>query len=172
MMEHPLFQLARQAMEAHVRQGAVIEPPADLTPEMAGQAGTFVSLHKGGALRGCIGTFQPTQPNVALEVIQNAISAATRDPRFDPVGPDELDDLDIAVDVLSPPEPVDSVADLDPARYGVIVACGRRRGLLLPDLEGVDTAQQQVDIARRKAWIKPHEPVQLYRFEVVRYGPH
>ena len=142
-----------------------------MTPEMKKRAGTFVSIHKHGMLRGCIGTIEPTQPNVALEVIQNAISAATRDPRFPPITPDELDDLDIKVDVLSEPEPVKSLEELDPKRYGVIVKSARdwRRGLLLPDLEGVDTVEYQVDIARRKAGIRPDEPIELYCFEVVRY---
>mgnify|MGYP001150823108 CR=1 FL=1 len=169
--EHPLVQLARKTIETYVRQGRRIEPPKELTPEMRQRAGAFVSLHRHGELRGCIGTISPTQPNVALEVIQNAISAATRDPRFPPVTAKELD-LDISVDVLMEPEPVSSMAELDPKRYGVIVESGSRRGLLLPDLEGVDTVEQQVDIARRKAWIGPREPVTLYRFEVVRYGHH
>jgi AmmeMemoRadiSam system protein A len=122
-------------------------------------------------LRGCIGTIEPTQANVALEVIQNAISAATQDPRFPPIVPEELADLDIKVDVLGEPEPVDGLEELDPKRYGVIVKSARdwRRGLLLPDLEGVDTVESQVDIARRKAGIRPDEPIELYRFEVVRY---
>lgn len=168
--EHPLVSLARRAIKAYVCEGKVIAPPKELTPEMQQRAGVFVSLHECDDLRGCIGTFQPTQPNVALEIIHNAISASTRDPRFEPVCSKELDDLEISVDVLSPPEPIPSMEDLDPAHYGVIVESGMRRGLLLPDLAGVDTARQQVDIARRKAWIGPNEPVQLYRFKVVRYG--
>ncbi|MFQ6059564.1 MAG: AmmeMemoRadiSam system protein A [Anaerolineae bacterium] len=166
---HPLVQLARETIEKYVREGRTIEPPEDLTPEMRERAGVFVSLHKRGQLRGCIGTFQPAEKNVAQEIIRNAIASATRDPRFPPVRPDELDDLEISVDVLSPPEPVDSEADLDPKRYGVLVESGWKRGLLLPDLEGVDTVEQQVDIARRKAWIGPDEPIKLYRFEVRRY---
>jgi len=169
---HPLVELARKAIETYVRERRVIEPPDELTPEMRQRAGTFVSLHgPGGELRGCIGTIEPTQDNVAREVIQNAISAATRDPRFPPVRPDELDGLDVKVDVLTPPEPVESLDELDPKRYGVIVesATDWRRGLLLPDLEGVDTVEYQVDIARRKAFIGPGEPVELYRFEVKRY---
>jgi AmmeMemoRadiSam system protein A len=166
---HPLVKLAKDTIEHYVREGKTIDPPKELTQEMQGQAGVFVSLHKHGALRGCIGTFEPTQDNVAEEIIQNAISSATRDPRFPPVHPDELADLDISVDVLSPPEPVESMAELDPKRYGVIVERGWRRGLLLPDLEGVDTVEYQVEIARRKAGIGPREPVQLYRFEVKRY---
>ncbi len=166
---HPVVELARRTIEHYVRQREVIKPPRELTPEMKQRAGVFVSLHKHGMLRGCIGTIEPRSANVAQEIIQNAISAATRDPRFPPVQSSELDDLEISVDILSTPEPVQSIAELDPKRYGVIVQSGSRRGLLLPDLEGVDTAEQQVDIARRKAWISPDEPVQLYRFEVKRY---
>jgi AmmeMemoRadiSam system protein A len=166
---HPLVELARKTIVHYVRESKTIQPPEELTPDMRQKAGAFVSLHKHGALRGCIGTFQPTSPNVAQEVIQNAISAATRDPRFPPVEGNELDDLEISVDVLSPPEAIESVAELDPKRYGVIVESGWRRGLLLPDLEGVDTAEYQVEIARRKARIDADEAVQLYRFEVKRY---
>jgi len=168
---HPLVQLAKDTIENYVRQGTTIQPPKELASEMEKQAGAFVSIHKHGMLRGCIGTIEPTQANVAQEVIQNAISAATRDPRFPPIGPEELADLEIKVDVLGEPEPVDGLEELDPKRYGVIVKSARdwRRGLLLPDLEGVDTAEYQVDIARRKAGIRPDEAIELYRFEVIRY---
>jgi AmmeMemoRadiSam system protein A len=166
---HPLVQLAKDTIENYVRHGKTIQPPEELTPEMEKRAGAFVSIHKHGMLRGCIGTIEPTQANMAQEVIQNAISAAIHDPRFPPIVPEELADLDIKVDVLGEPEPVESMEELDPRRYGVIVESGRKRGLLLPDLEGVDTVEQQVEIAQRKAWIGPGEPVQLYRFEVVRY---
>ncbi|MCD6518986.1 MAG: AmmeMemoRadiSam system protein A [Anaerolineae bacterium] len=167
--EHPLVQLARRAIESYVREGVVIRPPKELTEEMKRRAGTFVSLHRHGQLRGCIGTIEPVRANVAEEVIANAISAATRDPRFSPLRPDELEDLEISVDVLSEPEPISSLAELDPKVYGVIVESGRRRGLLLPDLEGVDTPEQQVAIALRKAWIDPTEPYRMYRFRVERY---
>lgn len=167
---HPLVQLARDTVESYVKEGKIPQPPSELTPEMTERAGVFVSLKKGGALRGCIGTFEPTRGNVAEEVMANAISSATRDPRFMPVGPEELADLDYSVDVLSPPEPVESEADLDPKKYGVIVESGWRRGLLLPNLEGVDTVEQQLDITRVKAGIGPTEPVKLYRFEVKRYS--
>jgi AmmeMemoRadiSam system protein A len=167
--EHPLVRLARETIEAYVRTGQVISPPRELTGEMKKKAGAFVSLHRRGQLRGCIGTIEATRPDVAQEVIQNAISAATRDPRFVPVGVEELEDLDISVDVLGEPEPISSMAELDPRVYGVIVESGGRRGLLLPDLEGVDTPQQQVDIALRKAWIGPRERYSMYRFKVVRY---
>jgi len=169
-MAHPLIDLARRTIEKYIREGQVMRPPADLPPEMQGRAGTFVSLHdRLGELRGCIGTIEPTQPNIALEVIHNAISAATRDPRFPPVREQELDGLDVKVDVLCEPEPVSSMAELDPKRYGVIVQSGWRRGLLLPDLEGVDTVEYQVEIACRKAGIRPRDPKELYRFEVNRY---
>ena len=133
------------------------------------RAGAFVSIHKQGRLRGCIGTIAPTRSSLAEEIIHNAVSAATRDPRFDPIRPEELKWLEISVDVLGEPEPIDSVAELDVKRYGVIVTNGGRRGLLLPDLEGVDTPEQQVEIARRKAGIGPDEAVLLERFEVVRH---
>jgi AmmeMemoRadiSam system protein A len=136
---------------------------------MQGKAGVFVSLHKGGELRGCIGTIEPAEGNIALEIINNAISAATRDPRFFPVTVDELPQLDYSVDVLTEPEPVASEKDLDPKKYGAIVEAGWRRGLLLPDLEGVDTVERQIEICRVKAGIEPKEPVKLYRFEVKRY---
>lgn len=166
---HAVVKLARETIENYVRERKVIAAPQMLAPEMEQKAGVFVSLHKRDALRGCIGTIQPQQSNVALEVIQNAISAATQDPRFPPVQASELADLEISVDILQPAEPIESMEQLDPRRYGVIVQSGWRRGLLLPDLEGVDTAEYQVEIARRKAGIGPHEPVQLYRFEVKRY---
>jgi AmmeMemoRadiSam system protein A len=171
-MAHPLVELAKETIESYVREKRTIKPPEEPMPEMQGRAGTFVSLHDSrGNLRGCIGTIEPQQPTVAQEVIQNAISAATRDPRFPPVQPEELEDLDVKVDVLTEPELIDSLDQLDPKRYGVIVESesGWRRGLLLPDLEGVDTVEYQVDIAMRKAGIHPGDPMQLHRFEVKRY---
>ena len=144
--------------------------PDGLPPELTGRrAGAFVSIHRQGRLRGCIGTIAPTRGSLAEEIIHNAVSAAARDPRFDPIRPDELQWLDISVDVLGEPEDIESEDALDVKRYGVIVSRGRRRGLLLPDLEGVDTVRQQVDIARQKAGIGPREKVALQRFEVVRH---
>ncbi len=166
---HPLAALARQTVELYVKEHEVPSPPAQLTPEMKEQAGVFVSIHKRGELRGCIGTFEPQEDNVAGEIINNAISSATRDPRFPPIAPDELEDLDYSVDVLTQPVPVNGKDKLDPRKYGVIVECGWRRGLLLPDLEGVDTVDQQVEICCMKAGISPDEPTSLYRFEVKRY---
>ena len=167
--EHPLVQLARKTIEEHVTKGIVVQPDEPLPGEMEKRAGVFVSLHKQGKLRGCIGTIEPVRRNLAEEIIANAISAATRDPRFSPVRPEELPDLEISVDVLGEPERISGLSELDARVYGVIVESGRRRGLLLPDLEGVDTPEQQVDIALRKAWISSDEAYEMYRFRVVRY---
>jgi len=166
---HPIVRLAKDAVDVYVREGKTISPPPTLTPEMQAQAGVFVTLHKFGELRGCIGTLEPTTGNVALEIIQNAVSSATHDPRFPPVAPNELEDIEYHVDVLTEPVPVKDKKKLDPKKYGVIVECGWRRGLLLPDLEGVDTVAHQIDICRRKAGIAPNEPIKLYCFEVKRY---
>jgi len=165
---HPLAKLAKDTVEGYVRTGKSPQP-AELTPEMKERAGVFVSIKKHGALRGCIGTFEPTQPNVAQEIVNNSISSAVNDPRFMPVASDELADLTYSVDVLTRPVAVQSEKELDPKRYGIIVQCGGRRGLLLPDLEGVDTLDKQIQICRQKAAISPDEPVKLYRFEVKRY---
>ncbi|MBQ6455391.1 MAG: AmmeMemoRadiSam system protein A [Eggerthellaceae bacterium] len=167
----PHIALARLSVETYVRTGRAAQLPADVPQDLLStQAGAFVSLHEHGQLRGCIGTISPTCENVAREILQNGISACSRDPRFDPVTADELDYLEYSVDVLAPAEPIDSTDQLDPARYGVIVTKGWRRGLLLPNLEGVDTVDEQVFIAKRKAGISPLDSnVQLERFEVVRY---
>lgn len=169
--EDPWVRLARLSLETYVRTGRPLERlPDGLPPELTGQAaGAFVSLHIDGRLRGCIGTISPTQKNVAWEIVQNAVSACSRDPRFPPVRTAELDELEYSVDVLGRPEPVDSPALLNPKQYGVIVSCGHRRGLLLPDLDGVDTVEQQLDIARQKGGIRAGEPCQIQRFQVVRH---
>ncbi|UCB44235.1 MAG: AmmeMemoRadiSam system protein B [Dehalococcoidales bacterium] len=164
----PVAKLAKNVVEKYVREGERLQPQA-LTPQMEGRAGVFVSIHKNDALRGCIGTFEPVESNIAEEIVSNAISSATRDPRFLPITVDELKNLEYSVDVLTTPEPIASKDELDPERYGVIVEAGWRRGLLLPDLEGVDSVDEQIDICRQKAGIGPSEPVNLYRFEVKRY---
>jgi AmmeMemoRadiSam system protein A len=169
MSEHPLVQLARKTIETYIKEDRIIEPPKELAEEMKEKAGVFVSLHRQGQLRGCIGTFAPTTENVAKEVIRNAIESSTRDPRFPPMTADELEGLEISVDVLSAPEPVNSIKELDAKQYGVIVKAEWRRGLLLPDLEGVNTPEEQIAICRRKAGIGENEPVELFRFKVRRY---
>jgi len=162
--------LARQSLEYAVRNGHRLPMPKDLPDEMLNhQAGVFVSLHKNGHLRGCIGTIAPTTDSIALEIIQNAVSAGLHDSRFEPVDAAELPLLTYKVDVLSPPEAIAGPEALDVKRYGVIVTRGRRRGLLLPNLEGIDTVEEQVAIARQKGGIPADAPVQLERFEVVRH---
>jgi len=168
--EDSFVHLARLSVESYIRTGKRAVKPEGLPPEMTEKrAGTFVSLHKDGNLRGCIGTISPVEPCIADEIISNAISACTRDPRFEPVEEKELDSLVYSVDVLGPYEKIESESQLDVKRYGVIVQRDSRRGLLLPNLDGVDTPAQQIEIARQKAGIRPEEEVQLYRFEVVRH---
>ena len=166
---HQIVELAKKSIEEFVRSGLKISSPKDLSPELAARAGVFICLKKHGNLRGCIGTFQPCTGSVAEEVIQNAIAAATQDPRFEPVTEDELDDLAYSVDVLSAPEKIETIRDLDPKIYGVILAQGMKRGLLLPDLEGVDTAEEQLRIAKTKAGIWSDEQLEMFRFTVTRY---
>ncbi len=160
--------IARMAVESFVRTGRF--PSVAEVPQFGKEmAGCFVSLHRDGALRGCIGTILPTKECVASEIIRNAVSSCSEDPRFDPVRPEELQDLEISVDVLDPPEKVDSPESLDPKRFGVIVTSGVRRGLLLPDLEGVESVDDQLEIACRKAGIQPGERYSIERFTVTRY---
>lgn len=169
---HPFVALAFEAVQAFVRDRRIIAPPPDLFeryPLAADRAGAFVCLKAYEQLRGCIGTTEPTQENLAAEIIANAIAAASRDPRFTPVRPEELDDLQITVDVLSPPEPVTDESQLDHRRYGLIVRAGLRRGVLLPDIEPINSVQEQIAIARLKAGIGPNEPADLFRFEVTRF---
>ncbi|HWN08808.1 MAG TPA: AmmeMemoRadiSam system protein A [Pyrinomonadaceae bacterium] len=164
--------LAREAVETFVRTGKQIAPPASPSGILTSRAACFVTIRSksSGDLRGCIGTVEPTKGALAEELIANAIKAATHDPRFGPVSPDELPRLRYSVDVLSPPEPA-TFDDLDPKVYGLIVEDEKRelRGLLLPDIEGVETASTQVEIASRKAGIPPGTPLRFFRFRVDRY---
>lgn len=164
----PLVVLARKAIEHYVKEQSIIDVSLVKFIDSHRQAACFVSLHKGEQLRGCIGTLQATQSSLLHEIIHNAISACSKDPRFNPVEAEELDDLDISVDVLNPAEPV-SKSQLDPKRYGVIVRSAWRTGVLLPDLEGVDTVDKQLNIALRKAGIDPNDDYSIERFEVTRH---
>jgi AmmeMemoRadiSam system protein A len=165
----PYVAVADLAIRTFVTSGRVPSLPEGLPAGMNERAAVFVSIKKAGELRGCIGTITPTEQTVAHEIVANAIKSATADPRFPPVQEEELDALSISVDVLSPPEPCQE-SDLDPLRYGVIVGSGWRRGLLLPDLPGVRTTDEQIRIARRKAAIAADEPTSLQRFTVKRHG--
>lgn len=170
--DDPYTALARKALESYVDTGRYLAVPRELPAEMLEkQAGAFVSIHKGGELRGCIGTIAPTYETIAQEIIENAVSAGTRDPRFPSVAPEELSCLEYSVDILGAPERITSMKELDVKKYGVIVTAGRKRGLLLPDLDGVDTPEKQVAIAMEKAGIRPEElDVMLERFQVIRHG--
>lgn len=168
--EDAFVRLARETIEQYVRSKEVLCCPDTLPEEMRKRrAGVFVSLKKDGRLRGCIGTIQAVQASLAEEIIYNAVSACSKDPRFEPVSQEELEHLTIHVDVLGDTERIDSPEELDVKRYGVIVTSGYRRGLLLPNLEGVDTVEEQIAIARQKAGIGGTEEVELERFEVVRH---
>ena len=168
--EDEYLSLARYSLEHYVRTGKQAPLPYGLSKELTGQkAGAFVSIKKDGQLRGCIGTILPVRNCLAEEILYNAVSAGTEDPRFPPVTEAELAELIYDVDVLSVPEPIASSAELDVKQYGVIVEAGQRRGLLLPDLAGVDNVEQQVAIARQKGNIGPQEPVKLWRFTVTRH---
>ena len=167
--EDEYVRLARHAIETLVTTGKLPERPANLPAEMAERAGVFVSLKKDGELRGCIGTFEPTTKSIAEEILQNAASAALRDPRFPPVKKEELDALVYSVDVLTEPELVAGADALDVKKYGVIVEYRARKGLLLPDLAGVDTVDDQLRIARQKGGIPADAPIRIWRFTVERH---
>ena len=170
--ESPYVTLARETVENYVKTGRVCKTPEPLAEEFTKErAGVFVSIKKHGELRGCIGTIAPVTGCVGEEIRSNAVSASTRDPRFAAVSEDELPFLEYSVDVLAPAEQVDNADALDPAKYGVIVSLGGKRGLLLPDLEGIDDAESQISIAMRKAGIaeRDRNRVNLERFEVIRY---
>jgi len=174
----PFIRLAQSAIERYVKEGAHLNwddyrrtcDDKFVQEAESTRAGAFVSIHKGDSLRGCIGTIQPTCENLAEEIIYCAVEAASSDPRFFPVSKAELEFLDIKVDVLEPPEDIDDKSFLDAKRYGVIVSKGTRRGLLLPNLEGVDTVEEQLSIAKKKAGIDEYEEnVKLKRFQVIRH---
>lgn len=167
--EDPYVKLARLTIEEYITNGNTLETPSNTPKELLNsKAGVFVSIHKFGSLRGCIGTIMPTTNSIAQEIITNAISASTKDPRFPKIEKEELPYLEINVDVLGEPEDIDSEDKLNVKEYGIIVTSGIKRGLLLPDLDGVDTVVEQISIAKKKAGIKD-EPYTLQRFKVTRH---
>ncbi len=163
--------LARASVVSYVQSGRILKLPANLPEELLNErAGCFVSIHEHGELRGCIGTTGPTKKTLAEEIIANAVSACSRDPRFQPVEADELEWLEISVDVLGRPEPVSDLSQLDVKKYGIICSSHGRRGLLLPDLEGVDTVEKQIRIACSKGGFDSDaDDLEIERFEVVRH---
>lgn len=168
--EDQYVKLARESLEYFINHHKKLEIPDNLNDDLINnEAGVFVSIHKNGQLRGCIGTINPTTKSIAEEIIQNAISAGVKDPRFSPIKQNELLNLEYSVDVLFPSESIDSVKELDVKKYGVIVYNEFKTGLLLPNLDGIDTVLEQVNIAKRKAGIKDKEKFKMKRFEVVRH---
>lgn len=171
-IRHPYVELARKALETFVLTGKVVHAPSPLPELFRRKAGCFVTLMENGELRGCIGTIEPIYDNLALEIINNAIAAGTEDPRFPPVSAAELPLLQYTVEVLGPLEKVNDLSELDPKLYGVVVQSSARplrKGVLLPDIEGVDTVQDQIRICRLKAGISSSEPVILYRFRTEKF---
>ncbi|WP_312423397.1 AmmeMemoRadiSam system protein A [Anaerospora hongkongensis] len=169
MAESMPVQLARKSLAYYLEKGSLLPLPKEGAVELNKPAGVFVSLKKQGELRGCIGTFSPAQSSTAQEIIVNAVGAGTQDPRFWPVELNELAEITISVDILDEPQKINSIAELDPQKYGVIVRNGRRSGLLLPMLAGIESVETQIAIAKQKAGIPETETVDLYRFTVTRY---
>lgn len=182
-----LAKLAKKTVEEYVKNNKTIKPELVLNSDfefLKREAGTFVTLKKNGDLRACIGTFLPTQDNVAQEVIHNAIGAATRDHRFGAVSEEELPNLSYEVQILSKPEEIESEEDLNPKRYGILVKSipvgsedvslkqRAKSGLLLPDLEGIDTSEKQITVALRKAGITDRKRVKIWRFTTEKYHVH
>ena len=165
---HPLIKLAKETIQCYITKRIIPAPPEDCLNLFPEKRGVFVSIKKKGQLRGCIGTIDPTKNSLAEEVIHNAVSASTNDPRFSSITPDELNDLAISIDILSSPEQINNLNQLDPKKYGVLVSIGLKRGVLLPDLEGIDTVEDQLRIAKAKGNIKPDEKAKIERFEVNR----
>ena len=168
--EDEYVRLARKSLEYYIEHGKIMDIPDNLSKELLNtRRGAFVTIKKDGMLRGCIGTIEPTKKTLAQEIIQNAVSAGLRDPRFDPISEEELPSLRYSVDVLESPEPISSIKELDVEEYGVIVTKGFRKGLLLPNIEGVETPEEQVSIALKKAGIDEDEDYAMERFRVVRH---
>ncbi|RQD70097.1 MAG: AmmeMemoRadiSam system protein A [Tindallia sp. MSAO_Bac2] len=177
--KHQYVRVAEEAIKKYVTEGETINPEEYfeeifdekwLRDKRHRKAGSFVSIHKNGRLRGCIGTIMPAYDNILQEVNANAIAAATKDPRFSPVEEEELKDISIKVDILGDMEEIETVEVLNPKEYGIMVESKYKRGVLLPDLEGVDTAIQQFEIAKEKAGIGTNEKIRIYRFQVERFA--
>ena len=166
---HPYVTLAIQSVRHYLEHGVPLPCPENLADDLLQPKGAFVSIKNGIKLRGCIGELTPTHDNLAIEIIQNAVSAASRDPRFAPVSSDEIADLTFSVDVLTPLEKVDDVSLLDSKKFGMTVKAGDKQGVLLPDLEGVDSVADQLRICLKKGGIDESESYEIYRFQVERY---
>lgn len=169
--EDEYVSIARKSLEYYIKNRKQMKIPNNLSKDLTGKrAGVFVSIKKDGKLRGCIGTIEPVQSSIAEEIVENAINAGTRDPRFPVVYEEELKDLVYSVDILKEAEEVDSIDKLDVEKYGVIVSKGFRKGLLLPNLEGITSPEEQIKIALQKAGINEKEDYTIERFEVERHS--
>jgi len=169
MGTHPYVSLARESVGHFLNHHTKLPCPDPLSQDLQARTGAFVSIKKKRQLRGCIGTLEPSEANLAVEIIENALKAALHDPRFSPVSVEELEDLSYSVDVLRPLEKISSASKLDPKVYGLVVRSNSKQGVLLPDLEGVDSIADQIRICRDKGKIADDEPLEMYRFRVDRY---
>jgi AmmeMemoRadiSam system protein A len=167
--QHPYISLAQESIRHYLNHQTKLPCPASLPQDLKSRSGAFVSIKKLKQLRGCIGTLEPCEPSLAMEIIENALKAALHDPRFSPVTSEELQDLTYSIDVIRPLEKISSPAELDPRVYGLVVRSNGKQGVLLPDLEGVDSTEEQIQICRSKGGIHDNEPVDLYRFKVERF---
>ncbi|MDH5763007.1 MAG: AmmeMemoRadiSam system protein A [Nitrospinota bacterium] len=167
--QHPYISLAQESIQHYLIHQTRLPCPESLPQDLKSPSGAFVSIKKLKQLRGCIGTLEPCEPNLAMEIIENALKAALQDPRFSPVTSEELQDLTYSIDVVRPLEKISGPAELDPHVYGLVVRSNGRQGVLLPDLEGVDTVEEQIQICRSKGGIHDGDPIDLYRFKVERF---
>lgn len=168
-LHHPYVLLAKEAINHYLNHHEKLSCPNPLSKDLTSRSGAFVSIKKLQELRGCIGTLEPCEPNLAMEIIENALKAALHDPRFSPVTAEELQDLTYSIDVVRPLERISDTSELNPKIFGLVVRSKRKQGVLLPDLEGVDSAEEQIQICRTKGKILDDEPVEMYRFQVNRF---
>ena len=183
-----ILEFAKIAVETYVKKGKAISADQGLGKEfLTRRAGAFVTILKDGNLRGCIGTYAPTKKNIAEEIVSNAIAAASEDYRFGPITEDELSSLSYEIYILDEPELIIDPKELDPKKFGIVVRSAPssiptgidvvfsghprfKSGLLLPDLDGVDTVEQQISIACQKAGINPlKENISIYKFRAKKY---
>jgi len=168
-LQHPYVSLAQESIHHYLNYSEKLSCPNPLSKDLTSRSGTFVSIKKLKQLRGCIGTLEPCEPNLAKEIIENALKAALHDPRFSPVTAEELQHLTYSIDVVRPLEKISDVSELDPTVYGLVVRSNGKQGVLLPDLEGVDSTAEQIQICRAKGKIPDDEPIEMYRFKVERF---
>ena len=167
--QHPYISLAQESVHHYLNHSRKLSCPEPLSKDLESRSGAFVSIKKLKQLRGCIGTLEPCEPNLAMEIIENSLKAALHDPRFSPVTSEELQDLSYSIDVIRPLEKIFTIKELDPNIYGLMVRSNGKQGVLLPDLEGVDSTEEQIKICRAKGKISDDVPVEMYRFKVNRF---